>query len=76
MPSARRVHFLLKLTSYFNFEVGGVHTISPIAGWFCLAAMRRQGVASRQWCCIEVVPDTHEFVPGSGATAANAPFLR
>src|ERR1039457_1323239 len=29
MPSARRVHFPLKLTSYFNFEVGGVHTISP-----------------------------------------------
>jgi hypothetical protein len=28
MPSARRVHSLLKLTSYFNFEVGGVHTIS------------------------------------------------
>jgi hypothetical protein len=28
MPSAQRVHSLLKLTSYFNFEVGGVHTIS------------------------------------------------
>ena len=31
MASARRVHSLLKLTSYFNFEVGGVHTISSIA---------------------------------------------
>ena len=29
MPSARRVHFPLKLTPYFNVEVGGVHTISP-----------------------------------------------
>jgi hypothetical protein len=33
-------------------------------------------VASRQRPCIEVVPDTHEFVPGGGTTAANAPFLR
>jgi hypothetical protein len=30
MPSVRRVHFPLKLTSYFNLEVGGVHTISPV----------------------------------------------
>jgi hypothetical protein len=29
MPSARRVHFLPKLTSHLTFEVGGVHTISP-----------------------------------------------
>jgi hypothetical protein len=29
MPPARRVHFLPKLTPYFNLEVGGVHTISP-----------------------------------------------
>ena len=35
MPSARRVHFLLKLTSYFNFEVEGVHTISPWATVYC-----------------------------------------
>jgi hypothetical protein len=27
MPSARRVHFPLKRASYFNIEVGGVHTI-------------------------------------------------
>jgi hypothetical protein len=42
MPSARRFHFLLKLTSYFNFEVGGVHTISLIA----LADIIRNPVAA------------------------------
>jgi hypothetical protein len=32
-----RVHFLLKLTSYFNFELGNARLSGPVKAWFQLA---------------------------------------